>query len=126
MWLILLDVAGLCEKGSVTSCHLQKWTLKEALEFVVAARPGASPNAGFLARLLELDEKLYGRQTVKVWSSPLMGRYETAYLFLIIVVSLKALKKLPCDLSNTSNKISSEVWAGEGMYTDCVICQYDK
>ena len=45
---------------------VQKWTLKEALEFVTAARPGASPNAGFMARLLELDEKLYGRQTVKV------------------------------------------------------------
>jgi len=45
---------------------LQKWTLKEVLEFVSAARPRASPNAGFMARLLELDQKLYGRQTVKV------------------------------------------------------------
>lgn len=54
---------GLSEACCVT---VQKWTLKEALEFVTAARPGASPNAGFMARLLELDEKLYGRQTVKV------------------------------------------------------------
>ena len=45
---------------------MQEWTLKEALEFVTAARPGANPNAGFMAHLLELDENLCGRQTVKV------------------------------------------------------------
>lgn len=45
---------------------MQEWTFKEALEFVSAARPQASPNAGFMARLLELDQKLHGKRTVKV------------------------------------------------------------
>ena len=53
-------------KGLTEGKLIQEWTFKEALEFVSAARPQASPNAGFMARLLELDQKLHGKRTVKV------------------------------------------------------------
>ena len=47
-------------------CMLQDWTLKQALDFVSAARPQVSPNAGFMARLIRLEESLHGTKTVKV------------------------------------------------------------
>lgn len=46
--------------------RLQEWTLKQALDFVSAARPQVSPNAGFMARLIRLEESLHGTKTVKV------------------------------------------------------------
>lgn len=45
---------------------MQEWTLKQALDFVTAARPQVSPNAGFMARLIRLEESLHGTKTVKV------------------------------------------------------------
>lgn len=45
---------------------VQEWTLKQALDFVSAARPQVSPNAGFMARLIRLEESLHGTKTVKV------------------------------------------------------------
>ncbi|CAL8468092.1 g7631 [Coccomyxa elongata] len=42
------------------------WTLKQALDFVTAARPQVSPNAGFMARLIRLEESLHGTKTVKL------------------------------------------------------------
>ena len=47
---------------------LQDWTLKQALDFVSQHRPQASPNAGFMARLIRLEESLHGTKTVKVRS----------------------------------------------------------
>lgn len=63
-----------CHEGKSRSITLalaylmqtKHWTLKQALEFVTEARPCASPNAGFMTQLLTLEEKLHGKQTVKV------------------------------------------------------------
>lgn len=45
---------------------MQDWSLKQALEFVGAARPQINPNSGFMARLIRLEESLHGTKTVKV------------------------------------------------------------
>ncbi len=44
---------------------MQDWSLKQALEFVSAQRPQISPNAGFMARLIRLEESLHGTKTVQ-------------------------------------------------------------
>ena len=49
------------EMGSVP----QDWSLKQALEFVSQQRPQISPNSGFMARLIRLEESLHGTKTVK-------------------------------------------------------------
>ncbi len=43
----------------------KNWTLKRALDLVTRHRPEAIPNAGYLAQLLQLEEELFGKQTVK-------------------------------------------------------------
>ena len=45
---------------------MQDWSLKQALDFVSAARPQINPNSGFMARLIRLEESLHGTKTVKV------------------------------------------------------------
>lgn len=45
---------------------MQDWSLKQALEFVCEKRPQVSPNAGFMTRLIRLEEQLHGTKTVKV------------------------------------------------------------
>lgn len=45
---------------------MQDWSLKQALDFVSQQRPQISPNAGFIARLIRLEESLHGTKTVKV------------------------------------------------------------
>ena len=45
---------------------MQDWSLKQALEFVSAARPQVNPNSGFMAHLIRLEESLHGTKTVKV------------------------------------------------------------
>lgn len=45
---------------------MQDWSLKQALEFVSQQRPQISPNSGFMARLIRLEESLHGTKTVKV------------------------------------------------------------
>lgn len=45
---------------------LQDWSLRRALNFVEEQRPGVSPNAGFMARLVALEERLRGCQSVRV------------------------------------------------------------
>jgi hypothetical protein len=45
---------------------MQDWSLKQALEFVGAARPQIYPNSGFMAHLIRLEESLHGTKTVKV------------------------------------------------------------
>ena len=45
---------------------VQDWSLKQALEFVSQQRPQISPNSGFMARLIRLEESLHGTKTVKV------------------------------------------------------------
>jgi len=63
-----------CHEGKSRSITLalaylmqtKDWTLKEALEFVTQHRPCASPNAGFMTQLLQLEQKLHGKKTVKV------------------------------------------------------------
>jgi protein-tyrosine phosphatase len=62
-----------CHAGRSRSCSLvlawlmmrRRWTLRKALDFVQQERPQVAPNAGYLAALLSLEEKLFGRQTVK-------------------------------------------------------------
>lgn len=44
----------------------RRWTLRRALEWVQRHRPEAAPNAGYMAALLQLEEGLFGEQTVKV------------------------------------------------------------
>ena len=44
---------------------LQDWSLKQALQFVSGQRPQISPNAGFMASLIQLEESLHGTKTVK-------------------------------------------------------------
>ena len=44
---------------------MQDWSLKQALDFVSAQRPQISPNAGFMARLIRLEESLHGTNTVQ-------------------------------------------------------------
>lgn len=46
----------------------QGWSLKQALEFVTQQRPQVSPNAGFMARLIRLEQSLHGTKTVTVTS----------------------------------------------------------
>ena len=60
---------GVSRSISLVLAHLmatRRWTLKRALEAVTRVRPQAQPNAGFLAQLLELDEQINGRKTLKV------------------------------------------------------------
>lgn len=40
--------------------------MREAMDFITARRPTASPNAGFAAALSDLEEDLHGFRTVKV------------------------------------------------------------
>ena len=44
----------------------QDWSLKQALDFVTQQRPQVSPNAGFMARLIRLEQSLHGTKTVTV------------------------------------------------------------
>ena len=46
----------------------QDWSLKQALDFVTKQRPQVSPNAGFMARLIRLEQSLHGTKTVTVTS----------------------------------------------------------
>eukprot|EP00887_Chlorella_sp_A99_P007916 scaffold12.g7916.t1 len=63
-----------CHAGRSRSCSLvlawlmqrRRLTLKRALELVQRQRPEAAPNAGYVAALLQLEEQLFGQQTVKV------------------------------------------------------------
>jgi len=55
-----------CQAGGTRACALQDWSLRRALSFVEAQRPGVSPNAGFMARLGALEERLRGCQSVRV------------------------------------------------------------
>ncbi|KAK9816445.1 hypothetical protein WJX72_000348 [[Myrmecia] bisecta] len=77
-----IDSAKACGGAVLVHCHegksrsitlalaylmqTKRWTLKQALQFVSRHRPEVSPNAGFMAKLLELDQKLHGKKTVKV------------------------------------------------------------
>ena len=45
---------------------VQDMTLQQALDFVRERHPVASPNAGFLQRLVSLDTELHGASSVKV------------------------------------------------------------
>ena len=58
---------------AVLAC-VQKWTLKRALEFVKQVRPQASPNTGFMAHLLRLDQRLHGKKTVTLSVCSLVPR----------------------------------------------------
>ena len=52
--------------GADEHVHVQGKTLEEALAFVRERHPVASPNAGFLQRLVSLDTELHGQSSVKV------------------------------------------------------------
>ena len=52
-------------KGFMLRSELQAWSLKQALDFVSAQRPQISPNSGFMARLIRLEESLHGTKTVQ-------------------------------------------------------------
>lgn len=38
----------------------ERWTLKDAYKHVIKARPGVSPNIGFIAELMKLEKKTLG------------------------------------------------------------------
>ena len=53
-------------QGCESLIGMQGWSLKQALDFVSQQRPQISPNSGFMARLIRLEESLHGTKTVKV------------------------------------------------------------
>ncbi|GMH39416.1 hypothetical protein BSKO_07314 [Bryopsis sp. KO-2023] len=65
-----------CHEGksrsvSLILAHLMKsnnWTLKAAMDHVKLHRPEASPNSGFMDRLLVLDEQMHGARSMVVKS----------------------------------------------------------
>ncbi len=63
LWLCQL---AFCQAGGTRACAPQDWSLRRALSFVEAQRPGVSPNAGFMARLGALEERVRGCRSVRV------------------------------------------------------------
>eukprot|EP00803_Ostreobium_quekettii_P002330 evm.model.scf_303EXC.1 EVM.evm.TU.scf_303EXC.1 scf_303EXC:1395-14605(+) len=63
-----------CHEGKSRSAALvlayllmeNKWTLKDAMAFLLDRQPKACPNPGFMQRLLDLDERLNGKRSLKV------------------------------------------------------------
>lgn len=39
----------------------EKWTLKKAYQLIVKARPNISPNIGFVAELMEMEQAVHGK-----------------------------------------------------------------
>ena len=75
----------------------QDWSLKQALEFVTQQRPQVSPNAGFMARLIRLEQSLHGTKTVTVTSlepGPLLSVY--TQLCAVAAQTLLCLSWTPC------------------------------
>lgn len=63
-----------CHAGQSRSCALviawlilkRNHTLKDAVTLVQQARPQAAPNAGYMNALVQLEERVHGKKTIKV------------------------------------------------------------
>ena len=67
-------MAGISRSSSVCIAYLMKYyrmTLKEAHAHVKSRRQIIRPNMGFWRQLIEYEQKLFGRTSVKMVSSPL-------------------------------------------------------
>ena len=64
-------------KSKASALAAQGMTLQQALDFVRAKHPVASPNAGFLQRLVSLDTELHGGSSVKVAATSGLGCHQS-------------------------------------------------
>ncbi|KAF7721435.1 hypothetical protein EC973_004680 [Apophysomyces ossiformis] len=55
----------------------EHWTLKRAYRHVIKARPNASPNIGFMAELMKLEESVHGRASS--FAGPEWQRIDTSH-----------------------------------------------
>ncbi|TFK38299.1 protein-tyrosine phosphatase-like protein, partial [Crucibulum laeve] len=60
--------AGISRSPTVVTAYLMtrhQMTLRDALGLIVGARPSTCPNPGFLAQLKDMEEEIFGKQTMK-------------------------------------------------------------
>jgi len=100
--------------------HLKKWSLRQAMDVVKAARKKVAPNGGFMRALLQMEYALHGKQSMeeKDFPEPLeLGFQEFGSLRVV-----DGERRKSCSSSSGSRSRSNSCSGGGGSMGSPVVC----